>query len=184
MTGPQNIILPIEVYQLVILCPLASLLAISPDQPTQCRQSMLNAARRGPSSVARSLSSLSKCTRCGRPDNTRNIQRCLPQFIYPTIQRPFGSSSQWRIAAAAKAVAEDEDIEEDTEPGGYSQKQPSGAHSKPAEQHGPVTRFEDLAKRGMVCQTVVDTITKKMGLETMTQVQSLTISESLKGQDM
>ena len=81
-------------------------------------------------------------------------------------------------------MAEDEDIEEDGEPGVYSQKPPSGAHSTRAEQHGPVTRFEDLAKGGMVCQTIVDTITKKMGLETMTQVQSLTISESLKGRDM
>ena len=160
------------------------LVVISPNQSAQCRQSMLSAARRGPSSVARSLTSLSKCYRFGRPDYTRSIQRRLPRLICSTITRPFGSSPQWRISAAARAVAEDEDIEEDTEQGVYSQKPPSGAQIKRAEQHGPVTRFEDLAKRGMVCQTVVDTITKKMGLETMTQVQSLTISESLKGQDM
>ena len=158
--------------------------AISPHQSAQCRQSMISAARRGPSSVARSLTSLSKCYSCRRPDNTRSIQRRFPQLICSTISRPFGSSPQWRISAAARAVAEDEDIEEDTEQGSNSQKPPLGAQTKQAEQHGSITRFEDLAKRGMVCQTVVDTITKQMGLETMTQVQSLTISESLKGQDM
>lgn len=36
----------------------------------------------------------------------------------------------------------------------------------------------------MVCPTVVNTLTQEMGLETMTQVQSLTINETLKGGDV
>ena len=36
----------------------------------------------------------------------------------------------------------------------------------------------------MVSETVIDTITRQMGLETMTHVQSLTINEILKGQDV
>lgn len=79
---------------------------------------------------------------------------------------------------------EDEAIEGEIEQEVFSQTPPSDAQINQAVQHGPVTKFKDLAGRGMVCQTVVDTITKKMALETMTQVQSLTINESLKGQDM
>ena len=49
---------------------------------------------------------------------------------------------------------------------------------------GPVTQFEELSERGLVCRTVVDTLTAKMGLKTMTQVQSMTINETLKGIDV
>lgn len=62
-----------------------------------------------------------------------------------------------------------------------AQRPPSDSQ---AAQHGPVTKFKDLATRNMVCRTVVDTITHEMGLETMTQVQSLTINETLKGIDV
>lgn len=79
---------------------------------------------------------------------------------------------------------EDEAIEGEIEQEVFSQTPPSDARINRAVQHGPVTKFQDLAGRGMVCQTVVETITKDMGLETMTQVQSLTINESLKGQDI
>lgn len=98
--------------------------------------------------------------------------------------RAFVSSSQWRRSAAASVAAEDEAIEGEIEQEVFSQTPPSDVQVNRAVQHGPVTKFKDLAERGMVCQTVVNTITKDMGLETMTQVQSLTISESLKAQDM
>ena len=49
---------------------------------------------------------------------------------------------------------------------------------------GPITLFSELAERGLVSQPVVDTIVKDMGIKTMTQVQSLTIEELLKGRDM
>ena len=145
---------------------------------------MLNISRRGPASVARSLLSFSTCSRCSGPTHPRDLQRCLPRIRSPTIARPFGSSSQWRRSAAASAAVEDEVIEGEIEQESFAQTPPSNAQINRAVQHGPVTKFKDLAERGMVCQTVVDTITKDMGLETMTQVQSLTINESLKGKDM
>ena len=147
---------------------------------------MLNIARRGPSSVARSLSlfSLSTCSRCCRPDHARDLQRCLPRTTPPIISRPFSGAPQWRRYAAASAAAEDEAIEGEIEQEVFSQTPPTDTQINRAVQYGPVTKFKDLAERGMVCQTVVDTITKNMGLETMTQVQSLTMSESLKGKDM
>ena len=145
---------------------------------------MWNITRRGPSSVAKSLFYISTSLRCSRPGSARDLQRCLPQIIVPIKARTFGSSSQWRRSATATATAEAEAIEGDIEHEVFSQTPPSDSQVDQAVQHGPVTKFKDLAERGMVCQTVVDTITKSMGLETMTQVQSLTINESLKGQDM
>ena len=49
---------------------------------------------------------------------------------------------------------------------------------------GPITRFEELGQRGVVEQRVVDTLTRQMNLHTMTQVQSLTINEAIKGVDV
>ena len=85
---------------------------------------------------------------------------------------------------ASSAVAEGEAVEGEIEQEAFSQTPPSDEQINKAVQHGPVTKFKDLVERGMVCKTVVDTITKTMGLETMTEVQSMTISQSLKGQDM
>lgn len=144
---------------------------------------MLNIARRGPSSVARSLFSLSINSRCRRPIHTQDLQRCLLR-ISPITVNSLRSTSGGRRFATTNAVAEDEDIEGEIEEEVFSQTPPSDSQIKRVVQNGPVTKFTDLAERGMVCQTIVDTITKGMGLETMTQVQSLTISKSLKGQDM
>ena len=49
---------------------------------------------------------------------------------------------------------------------------------------GPVVKFQDLAERQIVNERVIQTLTRKMGLETMTPVQSLTINEALKGVDV
>ena len=81
-------------------------------------------------------------------------------------------------------MAEGEAVEGKIEHEVFSQTPPSDEQIDRALQDGPVTKFKDLVERGMVCKTVVDTITKAMGLETMTEVQSMTIGQSLKGQDM
>jgi ATP-dependent RNA helicase MSS116, mitochondrial len=44
--------------------------------------------------------------------------------------------------------------------------------------------FEDLRTHGLVNTVLVDTLTRDMRLETMTEVQSKTIRESLSGADM
>ena len=81
-------------------------------------------------------------------------------------------------------MAEGEAVEGEIEQETFSQTPPSDEQISRAVEDGPVTKFKDLVERGMVCKTVVDTITKPMGLETMTEVQSMTIGQSLKGQDM
>ncbi|KAL8859494.1 MAG: hypothetical protein Q9178_003893 [Gyalolechia marmorata] len=65
-----------------------------------------------------------------------------------------------------------------------AERPPSDAQIGKATQHGPVTRFVELQERGMVCPTLVKTLVEDMRLETMTQVQSLTINETLKGGDV
>lgn len=96
------------------------------------------------------------------------------------IARTLHSSPLWRRSAPAVAEAElDEDFIV-----GQVEKPLSDSQSNAATEHGPVTKFQELADRGMVSPTVVKTLTQDMRLETMTQVQSLTINETLRGIDV
>jgi ATP-dependent RNA helicase MSS116 len=51
-------------------------------------------------------------------------------------------------------------------------------------EEGPATTFSELASRGLVHRNIVDTITRQMKIETMTDVQQRTINEALSGVDM
>lgn len=51
------------------------------------------------------------------------------------------------------------------------------------QENGLINRFEDLARYGLINETVINTITQSMKLETMTAVQSQTINEAAKGID-
>lgn len=48
----------------------------------------------------------------------------------------------------------------------------------------PLQEFSDLQKYGLVDRRMIDTITGRMNITTMTDVQSKTFRESLKGDDM
>ncbi|KAL8731292.1 MAG: hypothetical protein Q9166_003516 [cf. Caloplaca sp. 2 TL-2023] len=91
----------------------------------------------------------------------------------------FSTFSSIRQRAAEAEVIEDEIADEVT-----AERPPSDAQINEATRHGPVTRFRELGERGMVCATVVKTLVEDMRLETMTQVQSMTINETLKGGDV
>ena len=141
---------------------------------------MLNAARRGPASFARVIRIPSTASHSLNPSvytkaASQNLEK---RPINPF--RNFSSATLIRQHAAARAQAIEQEVEEEVN----SQRPPSDQQINQATQHGPVTRFAELLERGMVCEPVVETITKGMGLETMTQVQSMTISESLKGTDV
>ena len=58
------------------------------------------------------------------------------------------------------------------------------SHSNGSTIQSPLTKFQELADQKLVCKTVIDTIIKDMKLETMTEVQSMTIKETLKGVDV
>ncbi|KAL8711384.1 MAG: hypothetical protein Q9220_004281 [cf. Caloplaca sp. 1 TL-2023] len=81
--------------------------------------------------------------------------------------------------SAEAALIEDELADEVS-----AQKPPSDSQIDEAVQHGPATKFKQLGEQKMVCPTVVRTLIEDMKLETMTQVQSLTINETLKGGDV
>ncbi|KAL4880994.1 P-loop containing nucleoside triphosphate hydrolase protein [Aspergillus karnatakaensis] len=119
---------------------------------------MLGAFRR--SAVSHALRSSTRTL------STRSTQRF--QSLYSSISRaspapkPLLSPSCFRFYSQATATAED------------------GA----GVQADLPTRFQDLADRNMVDRRIIDTITRQMGLETMTDVQRMTITESVKGADM
>lgn len=93
--------------------------------------------------------------------------------------RAISTTPQWSQRALASREEEYE-VEEQVD----AQQPPSDSQIDEATQSGLVTRFEDLGTRNLVCQTIVNSLTQDMGLETMTQVQSLTIDETLKGIDV
>lgn len=140
---------------------------------------MLSALRRGPASIAK-FPQLCPSTKgaLGLPP-----VRCVQSNIYPrslSAIRTLSYSPHHGQNAPARAP----EVESDVENGVNASRSPSDNHTGEAVQHGPITRFQELSDRGLVCDTVVDTITKDMGLSTMTQVQSMTINETLKGIDM
>ena len=141
---------------------------------------MLSAARRGSASIARSIRLESAAPRIS--DSLLPQKTVLKRVqIQPLARvRAFSLRTQFRQHAAARAQV----IEKEVEEGVNAQRPPTDKQIGEAVQHGPVTRFAELLERGMVCETVVNTLTRDMGLETMTQVQSLTINESLKGIDV
>lgn len=145
---------------------------------------MLNIVRRGPASTVSSLLFRSISSRCIRTTQTRDVQQCISQAAYPIPARSFGTSTRWRQVAAAATAHEDEAIQSEVEQGFSLKEPPSNAQTKRPANYGPVTKFKELAERGMVSGTVIDTLTRQMGLETMTHVQTLTINEILKGHDV
>ena len=145
---------------------------------------MLNIVKRGPASTVSSLLFRSISSRCIRTTQARDVQRCIPRAAYGISARSFGTSTKWRQVAAAASAYEDEAIQSEVEQGNTLNEPPSNAQTKRPTNYGPVTKFKELAERGMVSGTVIDTITRQMGLETMTHVQTLTINEILKGHDV
>ena len=145
---------------------------------------MLNIVRRGPASTLSSLLFRSVASRCIRTTQARDVQQCISRTAYEISARSFGTSTRWRQVAAAATAHEDEAVQSEVEQGSSLNEPPSNAQTKPPTNYGPVTKFKELAERGMVSATVIDTLTRQMGLETMTHVQTLTINEILKGQDV
>ncbi|KAI9811071.1 MAG: hypothetical protein M1827_005653 [Pycnora praestabilis] len=81
--------------------------------------------------------------------------------------------------ARATAQLEDE-IEEEVN----AQEPPSDTEIRQQTESGPITRFQELADRGLVSAQIIRNITEQMKLSTMTQVQSMTINEALQGADV
>lgn len=134
-----------------------------------------------------------KLNRCfsTRPISTypRSRPHPLPRLLTsPSRKLPyffrFSTVSQWSQQAAAAPLSYSDAAGEEIQEQVQSHKSSSGVKAGGRRRDGPITLFSDLAQRGLVSQPVIDTIVGGMGLKTMTQVQTLTIEELLKGRDM
>lgn len=141
---------------------------------------MYNIARRGPASIAKSAYLPSGSGPYIRSIILRPLRPASPHIsrLHP-LPRHFSLSSETRQQNARAEAVRNEIADEVT-----AQRPPSDVQINQPTQYGPVTEFKQLRDRGMVCPTVVKTLTEDMGMETMTQVQSLTINETLKGVDV
>ena len=142
---------------------------------------MLSLLRRSSASATTSLVSFSVCSRCISTVRTTSVQQFGAHKSISALSRPFHANAIYAQQAAAASAYENEVFEVDQQRNDSPSPENAGGENA---QNGRVTKFADLAKRGLVCGTVVDTLTRTMGLETMTEVQSLTLNESLKGADM
>ncbi|ESZ93431.1 hypothetical protein SBOR_6173 [Sclerotinia borealis F-4128] len=121
---------------------------------------MFSAVRRGPALISRSLRAVPSTIRI---PSTRPSTLCLN--LHKT-SRP-SVESRWLHVSAALQL-------------------PSVATKENAVEQEPqvITRFDDLTKYGLVHPNVINEITNGMKLETMTEVQTLTINQALKGADI
>ncbi|KAJ9667618.1 hypothetical protein H2201_002153 [Coniosporium apollinis] len=143
---------------------------------------MLGALRRSTASLPRTLptSTLSLSTSARVFQSSVARSPCRQSILrLPAANRAFHQTVQWQqhaVPAAERAVVEAE-VEQEV-----GAERPSSDIEIAA--LGPVTKFHELETRGLVHPNVVRTITKEMRLETMTEVQSRTINEGLKGVDV
>ena len=144
---------------------------------------MLNAVRRGPASLTRLLSLPFVPSICAKAAPSLRLSHNPPRTLASTTSRPFSCFPRLNQAYAQQARREYEEIEDEVEDEVNSQRPPSNSEIDAGAGGGLVTKFADLLKRKMVSYEIVRTLTEDMGLVTMTQVQSMTINETLKGVD-
>lgn len=92
--------------------------------------------------------------------------------ILPSTYRTFSSTLHFSRNATA------------TEPAIEAEEEYEAKADQPAATPALITKFADLDGAGLIEPTVVRTLTQKMKLETMTEVQSRTLNEALKGKDV
>ncbi|KAL8721103.1 MAG: hypothetical protein Q9225_002126 [Loekoesia sp. 1 TL-2023] len=134
---------------------------------------------RGSASITKSARLPSVPAICTLSIIPRPVSRALFRVVTTPLLRQYSVSPLLRQRARHAEFIENEIADEVT-----AQRPPSDAQINEAVRHGPVTKFRELGERKMVCPTIVRTLTEGLGLETMTQVQSLTINETLKGGDV
>lgn len=91
-----------------------------------------------------------------------------------TIPQSLRSASRTSYPATTRSIHQSAPLQQTSE--AYS--------STDADRNEPITKFADLGTQNIIHANVVRTLTKEMGLETMTEVQSATINEALKGTDV
>lgn len=122
---------------------------------------MFSAMRRCPASLTRALSNAAYAPRTLQSTISRTsiVSRTAAPRLNTIAIASFHQSAKWQNVAAE-------------------------ATQETQEKAAPITRFADLATSGLVHPNIINTITKKMKLENMTDVQTRTINEALSGVDV
>jgi ATP-dependent RNA helicase MSS116 len=123
---------------------------------------MFGAFRRCPATLSKSISRVAVSSNVLRTPLTRTsaVLRIPSSRIANASVSGFHSSAKWQ--QVAQEVEAEQTIAEE----------------------GPATQFAELATRGLVHPNIINTITKQMKIETMTDVQQRTINEALSGVDV
>ncbi|KAF2628735.1 DEAD-domain-containing protein [Macroventuria anomochaeta] len=123
---------------------------------------MFGAFRRCPATLSKSISRVAVSSNILRTPLTRTSTtlRIPSSRIANASIAGFHSSAKWQ--QVAQEVEAEQTIAEE----------------------GPATTFAELATRGLVHPNIINTITKQMKIETMTDVQQRTINEALSGVDV
>ncbi|KAF9700468.1 hypothetical protein EKO04_001367 [Ascochyta lentis] len=128
---------------------------------------MFGAFRRCPATLSRGLSQAAVSSKVLRTPLTRT---------WAALRIPSSRIAGFHHSARWQEIAHEVEAEQ------------AVAHEAKAEQaiaeDGPATTFAELATRGLVHPNIVNTITRQMKIETMTDVQQRTINEALSGVDV
>lgn len=133
--------------------------------------SMLKGLRRCPTSLRWRLIQFPSPITTVRSLQTRNASSKPSHVIAIQTTRSFHQSILPRQSAAAAAQ-----VQEEPEHRALTNEQ--------IDQQGPAKKFVELAERGLISQRIINTITQRMRLDTMTDVQSLTLNAALKHLDV
>lgn len=121
---------------------------------------MFSACRRGPASISRALRAVPSTIRIPstRPSTLSLISQKTSIPVLEARWLHVSSKLQLQSVATKDAAV--------------------------VEEHKVINRFDELIKYGLVHPNVVKEITDTMKLETMTEVQTMTINQALQGTDM
>ncbi|KAI9672901.1 MAG: hypothetical protein M1829_004451 [Trizodia sp. TS-e1964] len=112
-------------------------------------------------------------------NNPFTVQASSTPFL---LARPLHQTSVTRNQQAQQQEEDVEPTRVDDSATLHKKRQNEDTHQRLA--LGPITKFHELADRQLVDANIINNITKKMGIETMTEVQSKTINETLTGDDV
>ena len=121
---------------------------------------MFSVCRRGPASISRALRAVPSTIRISstRPSTLSLISQKTSLPVLESRWLHVSSAPQLQSVATQEAAV--------------------------VQENKVINRFDELTKYGLVHPNVVNEITQTMKLETMTEVQTLTINKALQGNDM
>jgi len=140
---------------------------------------MLGAFRRCAASVPRTICSVSSAAKSSPSITSISSSPTRFAVARPIIStRSFQNVARWQQQTAARAEIEAE-IEDEVN----AQHPPSDVEIDSEAAKGPIANFSELPRKGLVHSNVIKAITN-MGIDTMTEVQTATINQALRGTDI